>query len=59
MSEQGQPRQTAQLRAQALAEMGLDDPFEGNWEQENPYDYMPYQSPTLRNQLKKLKLLSE
>ena len=42
MSEQGQPKQDAELRAQALAEMGLDDPNDYNWERENPYDYMPY-----------------
>ncbi len=53
MSEQDQPKQAVEQRAQALAEMGLDDPFE-SWERENPYDYMP-----LRDQLKKLKLLSE
>ena len=57
MSEQGQPQPDAERRAQALAEMGLDDPYE-NWERENPYDYMPY-LVTLRDQLKKLKLLSE
>jgi hypothetical protein len=41
MSKQDQSKQDAEKRAQALAEMGLDDPYE-NWEQENPYDYMPY-----------------
>ncbi len=40
MSEQGQPQLDAEKRAQALAEMGLDDPYE-NWERENPYNYMP------------------
>ena len=41
MSEQGQTQLDAEKRAQHLAEMGLDDPFE-DWERENPYDYMPY-----------------
>ena len=38
MSEQVQTQQDAVLR-----EMGLDDPYDENWERENPYDYMPYQ----------------
>ncbi len=42
MSEQDQPKQDAERRAQALAEMGLDDPNDENWERETPYDYMPY-----------------
>ncbi len=42
MSEQNQSKQEAEKRAQTLAELGLDDPYE-DWEQrENPYDYMPY-----------------
>jgi hypothetical protein len=41
MSEQGHPQLDAQRRAQSLAEMGLDDPYE-DWERENPNDYMPY-----------------
>ncbi len=40
MSEQGQLQLDPEKRAQALAEMGLDDPYE-NWERGNPYDYMP------------------
>jgi hypothetical protein len=45
MSEQDQTQSAAEKRAQTLAEMGLDDPFEDypeQWERENPYDYMPY-----------------
>ncbi len=41
MSEQGQPQLDAETRAQALAEMVLDDPYE-NWERENPNEFMPY-----------------
>jgi hypothetical protein len=41
MSEQGQLQLDPEKGAQALAEMGLDDPYE-NWERGNPYDYMPY-----------------
>jgi hypothetical protein len=39
---QAQAQQEAMLRAQALAEMGLEDPDDENWVRENPYDYMPY-----------------
>jgi hypothetical protein len=49
MSEEDQAKQTAtadaERRAKAakeLEELGLDDPYDG-WEEENPYDYMPYQ----------------
>ncbi len=41
MSEQGQAQLDAERRAQSLAELGLDDPYE-DWKRENPYDYMPY-----------------
>ncbi len=39
---QAQAQQDALERAQALAEMGLEDPDDENWERKNPYDYMPY-----------------
>ena len=42
MSEQDQPKQAAEQRAQALAEMGLEDPDDESWERQDPYDYMPY-----------------
>jgi hypothetical protein len=47
MSEEDQAKQTADADAEkrtikALEQMGLEDPYEG-WEEENPYDYMPYQ----------------
>ena len=46
MSEEDQANQTAaadaERRAKELKDLGLEDPYEG-WEEENPYDYMPYQ----------------
>ena len=46
MSEENQANQTAaadaERRAKELKDLGLEDPYEG-WEEENPYDYMPYQ----------------
>ena len=45
MSEEDQANQTAaadaERRAKELKDLGLEDPYEG-WEEENPYDYMPY-----------------
>jgi hypothetical protein len=56
MSDQDKEKELAEIQAQAkaevyremglgdpdLAEMGLQDPKDENWEREDPYDYMPY-----------------
>ncbi len=52
MSDQDKEKDLADMQVQAkaeayrhdpdLAEMGLLDPKDENWEREDPYDYMPY-----------------